>query len=232
MQKAKLISKKIVADNTFEFVFETESQFNFIPGQYISIKIDDKKSELPCFRAYSISSIPNGNKFELCVKIIENGRGSTWLPGLKEGSEIEFRGPIGDFIFKNPPSKNILFLAVGSGITPMKSIIESELKNGNKQNIHLIFGARYIKDIFYKDLFENLAKKHNNFTFTFALTRPENTDWKGKIGRITEILKETAINPKNTSAYICGLKEMITDCKRILTEKDVPEGNIFFENFN
>jgi len=232
LNKAKLISNRKIAEHTFELSCETDSQFNFIPGQYISIKIDDKKSEIPCFRAYSISSIPDGKTFQLCIKTIENGRGSNWISALAEGSEIKFMGPMGDFTLKSPLLKNILFLAVGSGITPIKSIIESELKNGSRQNMHLIFGIRHIKGIFYKDFFKDLAKKYKNFEFTLALTQPESSDWKGKTGRTTEILKTMDIDPKNTSVYMCGLKEMIVDAKKALIEKDVPKENIFFENFN
>jgi NAD(P)H-flavin reductase len=140
-------------------------------------------------------------------------------------------GPSGNFIFR-PTSKTALFLATGVGVAPFKSIIEHELKNGNTQNFHLIFTVRYFQDIFYQDFFEKLAKKYHNFTFTFSLTRPENSGWKGTSGRITALLKNISIDLKNTKVYICGLKEMVDDCTNFLLEKGLHEADIHFEKYD
>ncbi|MFA6992041.1 MAG: FAD-dependent oxidoreductase [Candidatus Gracilibacteria bacterium] len=232
MQKAKLISKTQIAESIFELKFETEKQFDFIPGQYITFKIDDKKSAVPCFRSYSISSIPNGNTFEVCMKKIENGRGSEWIADLNDGSETDFMGPIGNFTIQEDGTKNILFLAAGTGIGPLKSFIENELKKGTTRNMHLIFGVRHIKDIFYKDFFEELAKKHPNFKFTLTLSQPENDSWKGEKGRVTNILEKMEIDKDTTSGYICGLKEMVTDCTTMLAQKGVPTDRVYSEKYN
>jgi len=232
LQKAKLIKKTELAPGVFELNFQTENLFEFIPGQYVSIKINDKKSSVPCFRAYSISSTPNENHFELCVKTVENGRGSTWLSGLGEGSEIEFMGPLGDFTLKDDGASALLFLAVGIGITPLKSIVESALNKNSKKTMHLFFGVRYIKDIFYKDFFEALEKAHLNFKFTFMLSRPESPAWQGPKGHITDLLKDLAIDPQKTSAYICGMNQMIKDTEKTLIEKGVPAQRIYFEKFD
>ena len=62
-------------------------------------------------------------------------------------------GPNGKFNFTSESSKNILFIATGTGVAPLKSIIEDQLNKGNEQSMHLLFGVRHIKDIFYKDHF-------------------------------------------------------------------------------
>lgn len=231
-QKAKLIKKRSLTNDVIELIFETKDNFKFTAGQFITIKINDKLPS-PCLRGYSISSRPSGNIFELCVKIIPQGRGSNWLNSLKKDNEIEFIGPNGKFIFNTDSSKKILLIGAGTGIAPLKSIAENELLNGNKQTISILWGLRYIKDIFYKDYFENLVHVHKNLSFEITLSQSEKDDWKGKRGRVTEILKNLPVKDfRDTEAYICGLRHMVEDVKTILKEKGLTEKEIHFEKYD
>ncbi|MFH1533866.1 MAG: FAD-dependent oxidoreductase [Nitrospirota bacterium] len=231
MNKAKVTEKKVLTHDIFELYFETQEPFNFEAGQFITIKIADSNPK-PCFRAYSISSSPAKNTFELCIKEIPNGRGSSWLNTLKSGDKIEFIGPNGKFNFTSNPSKKILFIATGTGIAPLKSIIEYQLNKENKQQMHLYFGVRHIKDIFYKEHFEELAKTHDNFSFNLTLSQPEDESWSGNEGRVTSLLEPLEIDPDNTEAYICGLKAMIDSVHEILTKKGLKEEAVHHEKYD
>lgn len=229
---ATVKNKQQFTEDVIELEFETPQPFNFVAGQFVTLKIADKIP--PCFRAYSISAAPkkDGNTFATCLKVVPGGRGSNWLNSLKIGDKLEFFGPSGKLTFNTPPEKLALFIATGTGITPMKSIIEDELNKGNTQKMHLLFGLRYIKDVFYKEHFENLAKSHPNFTVTMSLTRPENDDWKGEKGRVTEILEKMNPDPKTTEIYICGLKDMINDVVTMLKSKGFEDSSIHEEKYN
>ncbi len=224
--KAKLISKKPLTNDTIELSFEVLNDFEYLAGQFINIKIDDDKG-FPCFRAYSISGFENGI-MELCVKIIENGRGSTFMNGLKEGDEILFIGPTGKFTFAG--EEKAVFIATGSGIAPIKAIISEEIKKKN-QNITLLFGLRYEEDIYYKEFFDQLAKNHTNFRFLITLSKPGN-DWKGEKGRVTAFLNENSL-PYLLSAgfYICGNPEMVQESEKILHEKGISVEKIHTEKY-
>src|SRR3989338_3958 len=206
LNKAKIIEQIKLTEDVFEIKLETVTPFNFQAGQFITIKVADKTP--PCFRAYSIKSAPeeNGKNLEICYKFLPGGRGSTWLRALKSNDTIEFLGPSGKFTYKGEKNKN-LFVATGTGVAPFNAIIENELKKGNKKPLHLLFGVRHIKDIFYKNFFENLAKKYTNFRFDLTLSRPETEKWQGLNGRVTKILEAMQIDTKNTEVYICGLKD-------------------------
>lgn len=234
LNKAKLISKKVLTEDVLELNFETEAPFNFTAGQYISIKIKDKENAA-CMRAYSISSAPRDNRFELCLKLMPGGRGSVYLNSLKKDDYIEFLGPMGKFTLDLEKAKNLFFIATGTGIAPLKSMIEDTLQNQQKsasKNLHLIFGVRYQNDIFYQDLFENLAKNHPNFQFTLTLSRGEKPDWKGDIGRVTVALEKTDFDTQNTDFYICGLSDMINDVDKLLAQKGVEKERIHFEKYD
>ncbi|MFH1284072.1 MAG: FAD-dependent oxidoreductase [Candidatus Peregrinibacteria bacterium] len=230
MLKAKVTENKPLTEDVFELTLKPEEPFTYKAGQYVTFKIAD--AEPPCFRAYSLSSIPKEKALQTCVKIVKNGRGSNWLKTRKPGDEIEFFGPNGDLTFQTPPEKKALFIATGTGITPLKSIIAQQLQNGSTQEIQLLFGLRHVKDIFYKEYFEKLTKKHKNFTFTLTLSQPENPAWQGLQGRVTAHLENMDLDPQNTEIYICGLKDMIESVTKILGQKGFAQSSVHFEKFD
>lgn len=229
---ATIKNKQQLTEDVIELEFETPQPFNYIAGQFVTFKIADKTP--PCFRAYSISAAPkkDSNSFATCLKVIPGGRGSNWLNSLKIGDKLEFMGPNGKLIFNTSPEKTAIFIATGTGITPIKALIEDELNKGTQQKLHLLFGLRYIKDIIYKEYFENLSKKRSNFTVQYTLSRPENDSWTGSKGRVTEILGKMALEPKTTEIYICGLKDMINDVNTFLKSKGFEESAIHVEKYN
>lgn len=230
--KTAIVKEKIdLTDDVIELKFKTNDPFNFIAGQFITIKINDQ-SPTPCFRAYSISSAPNSNTFEICVKVVGSGRGSNWLKSLKKDDKIEFIGPNGKFTFAKDPSKEILFIGTGTGIAPLKSMIESQLSKGNTQKMYLLFGVRHIKDIIYKEFFENLSTRNPNFTFSITLSQPESPDWQGHIGRVTSVLETMELPAKKIEVYICGLTPMIESVNELLSKKQIPKEAIHFEKYD
>lgn len=231
LKTAKVTKHNPLTYDTFELFLETEEPFKFEAGEFITIKINDGQKN-PCFRAYSIASSPNNKTLEFIIKVIPNGRGSNWLNSLRPGDKVEFIGPSGNFTFKTPPQKTALLIATGTGVTPFRSIIEDELSKGNKQPFHLIWGLRHIKDIFYKDLFEEIASKHENLTFDLTLSQPETEDWQNHKGRVTALLENLEIDTNNTEAYICGLNAMIESVTEILKDKGLSEEVMHFEKYD
>lgn len=231
LNKATIKKKNQLTHDVIELQLELQNDLQFIAGQYVSIKVMDKP-ESPCFRAYSIASSPTLlPRLDLCLKVVEGGRATNWLNSLTEGNDLEFLGPIGHFVYKGEKERAI-FIATGTGLAPFRGIIEDELAKGNKRQIHLVFGVRHIKDIFYKELFEELAAKHPNFTFDLTLSRPEDDSWSGNQGRVTNLLEKLEIDPENTEAYICGLKDMIESVTSVLHSKGLPETQIHFEKYD
>lgn len=236
LQKATLIKKHSLTDDVIQLDFQTSSEISYQAGQFISVKIEDNPTS-PCIRGYSISSypLPSKNYFSLCVKIVENGRGSNWLNQLKENQEIQFLGPNGKFLFEpQPNTKTILFIATGTGIAPLKSMLEDQLINKNNltQKFHLLFGVRYIKEIFYQDLFQNLANKFPNFTYEITVSRPEEENWSGTKGRVTNLLEKLELDTTSTEAYLCGLKDMLTEVTSILESKGLSLDKVHKEQYN
>ncbi|PKL36929.1 hypothetical protein CVV38_03515 [Candidatus Peregrinibacteria bacterium HGW-Peregrinibacteria-1] len=231
LKTATLKEIKNLTRDVLEITFENSEDIEFEAGQFITIKIDDKTP--PCFRAYSLNNSNfDKKKLQLCIKVIPNGRGSNWLTNLKTEDQINYLGPNGKFTFKSPSDKNVLFIGTGTGLAPLKSMIENQLQNGSQQNIELLFGVRHEEDIFYLDYFRDLEKKHPNFKFHLTLSQPKEDSAEYHKGRVTDYLEQNHIDPKNTDFYICGLKAMIESVQELLQSKGVPSESIHFEKYD
>jgi NAD(P)H-flavin reductase len=141
-------------------------------------------------------------------------------------------GPFGTFTLnEKDDAKRLLFLGTGSGCSPLRSMLESALKNPDiNVPIHFYFGLRYSEDVFWKEYFEKLQKEHPNFKFNLVLSKPDES-WHGQVGHITDALKEDIQDASDSSAYLCGNPKMIEEASVILKNSNCPEDRIYTEKF-
>jgi len=213
--QSEIIENKPLTEDVHHLVLIAPENFNFIPGQYISIILDKEGRKLR--RPYSISNIPGNKNIELCIKIIPNGLFTPTISNFKKGDKLEMIGPLGDFTIKNK-DKDLIFISAGTGIGPFRSMIPHLLKDNFNKNITLIAGYR--KNKLYDNEFKELEKKHNNFTYLTAISS------EGK--RVTDLL---SIN-KQADYYVCGLLEMINSVRAKLIREGVKMKNIISEKYD
>lgn len=227
MQTAIMINHIRLTEKMHYFVFEQDLPFIFKPGQYISVKVADGR-----MNSYSIVNQNNQNQFDLLIDISPGGPGSKYFESLKIDDKICYLGPFGTFTFKHDDgAQNILLLATGSGLSPLRAILDQMLKQRKLIiPITLYFGLRFQKDIFWKDYFEKLEQDYPNFKLKLVLSKPDE-NWHGLTGHITDYIKLDHPELKNYSAYICGNKPMINEAKTILLEAGLPKERIYFEMF-
>lgn len=203
-------------DRTKHFEFETVngSQFEFRPGQYISLDFMVSGERLT--RAYSVASSPHhDNRFDLCLNIVLGGHVSPSIFDLKPGDRIAFRGPFGQFVLREPPEPVTAFIATGTGIAPLRSMVQYLFQKPYRSEAWLIFGVREEADILYRDEFEQLAREHSNFRFIPTLSRP-GAGWKGHTGYVQNQVARYLGGKQGFHAYVCGLKKMVNDVRRQL----------------
>jgi phenol hydroxylase P5 protein len=214
------------------FIALEDDGIEFQAGQYVNIKIPGLMGE---YRAFSIASPPSeSNLVELNVCLVPGGKGTEWLhKELKVGDELNFSGPYGRFHAHPSPPGPMLFLAGGSGLSCMKSIILDLFERGETRSITLIYGARNQDELYYRELFEQLADEHVNFTFIPALSdEPEGSSWQGMRGLVPEAANEH-YNGKfaGNKAYMCGPLPMIDACITTLMQGRLFERDMYMENF-
>lgn len=243
-QSAKLVKRVDLAPDIFELYFEPNEgteRFNFKGGQFLSLIVPKAgPGGRDLRRAYSISSSPDQPGFELCVKYVPGGPGTTYLNSLQKGDEIRFIAPYGDFVFKSAAGRDVVMIATGTGIAPFKAMVEStSFLNSKPKNTTILFGARIPVEVLYSDLFKGLLG-NSGYIGTLSRSSAEEIEKTGarlgvKIisGRVTDYLRWLAqsgnFNWANTDFYLCGNGAMIDEVKSILNENGVQKGAIFQE---
>jgi NAD(P)H-flavin reductase len=228
--KAVLLETRDLAPEVRHFVFETPEvgELNFKAGQFVSFThvFDGKK----IIRPYSIASLPDGNRFELCLNLVHEGIFSPYLFEMKPGDSVETSAPLGFFVVRNP-DKPALFIATGTGIAPFRAMVPAYLKLPQAQDLTLIFGVRYAPNIYYRDEFEALAAQHANFRFWPTLSRQDDS-WKGRTAHVQLHVLEALGDRRDLDVYICGLKAMVDDVRAILKGLGFDRKQIIFEKYD
>ena len=150
-----------------------------------------------------------------------------------EGSQITFQGPFGDFILR-PPLRDTVFIATGTGIAPFRSMLHWLLAESDRhqgRQFWLLFGARHEQDIYYREEFEQLAAKHDNFHFLPTLSRAEDK-WKGLRGYVQQHLGEIVGMRGDMHAYICGLDKMVKANRELLKSLGWDRTSIRYEKYD
>jgi ferredoxin-NADP reductase len=227
--QARLLESREIAPGTRHFIFELPEleRFNFVPGQFVSFQADINGQ--PFTRAYSIASAPAGNRFELCLNLVQDGHFSPLLFAMAPGDTLAMTGPFGTFFFRDPSQDSIL-IATGTGIAPFRAMIPTRLAADPAHQYTLLFGARYQPGLLYCEEFETLARQFNQFRFWPTLTRPE--EWAGRAGRVQAHLNAALGNRHDQNVYLCGLKEMVDSVRMSLKSLGFERKQIVYEKYD
>ncbi len=206
----------------------------FKAGQFANLfskPYDDVKTETS--RAYSISSAPSDNRaIELVIRLVPNGMVTTYVFNhLKEGDHVKLIAPFGEFFLRDT-DREIVCIAGGSGLAPIRSIILDMIDRGiSNRKATFFFGAVTTKDLYYVEEFKAIEKQHPWFRFVPALSRDESPHPYVK-GLITNVVADNYSDMKNIEAYLCGSPGMIDACEKVLTSKGMPKSQIFYDKFS
>jgi CDP-4-dehydro-6-deoxyglucose reductase, E3 len=198
--------------------------FSFIPGQYINLI-----SPNGFRRSYSIANNFQNSLIELHIKRVANGEFSNYLfDNAKVEDLLRLSGPHGTF-FLRESKKGIILLATGTGIAPIKSILDNldELKKSKKLPIFLIWGGRTSNDL-YLDFLK--VYKNLNIQYIPVLSRPDN-DWFGMKGYVQNILIEQNLDLSEYNVYACGLDKMISNAQELLEANGLNQHSFFSDAF-
>lgn len=213
---------------TFRFRFPKGKWVPFKAGQFCMVHVPQEGKTLK--KPYSICSAPfEVGYLDLCVKLVERGFTTNWFWTLEEGAEVRIAIPYGGFLIKEPIDYNFVFVATGTGVTPLRSMIKTLLREGCERQLTLIFGVRYENEILYEEEFRQLEKEHKNFKFIPTISRPKS--WKGEVGYVQEKLKKFVTDPTGKHIYVCGLIPMIEAVQKAATEIGFDKKNVHFEKY-
>ncbi len=203
-----------------EFAVNGVKEFRFKPGQFVSIKRSKPDGKFHT-RAYSVASAPRTDAtFDLCLNRVDGGFLSNWLCDLEVGSSVQFHGPHGLFVLREP-QKDAVFIATGTGIAPFRSMIQWLFAENQRNRGHeywLVFGTRHEHSIYYRDEFEAIEKEHSNFHYVPTLSRCAD-DWQGCRGYVQDHVRQIVRDRRDMQVYICGLHQMVDSNRKLLIDE-------------
>ena len=195
-------------------------------------------------RAYSLANPPSeSRRIVLIVRIATPppyapdappGQASSYVFSLAAGDRVAVAGPFGQF-HATDNSSEMVMIAGGAGIAPIRSIVLDQLERGRQRRISLWYGVRNRLELCYHDELEALARRHENFFYAAVLSE-QTDDWTGPRGYVhdacyNEYLKDHEA-PENAEYYLCGPPLMSAAVLKMLDELGVDSSNVFLDDFN
>lgn len=201
------------------------AEFSFIPGQYIEV-IGPNGIR----RSYSLANGSFADKvLELHIRAVEGGAMSEyWFRTAKPNDLLRFNGPMGTFFLREAVGVDLVFLATGTGIAPVKSMLEALAQRPSDQrprSISVLWGNRLSQDFYLA--FDEIGV---DFSYAPVQSRPA-VGWTGEKGYVQDVFLLTKPDLTRVAVYACGSDDMIHGAKRSLIKAGLPPERFYFEAF-
>ncbi len=220
---------------TFRLGPVTGPIFDYVPGQYIVLSLSIQGREYK--RSYSLASSPAlSNSLEITVKRdLNGGIVSNWLNDtLAIGDTLNVKGPFGKFSCVNDSCQKILFIAAGSGIVPVMSMLRWLTDTNAHVDVQLLLSFRTPDDIIYRDELQLIAARHKNIKLSITLTSDSiaSYQWSGLSGRInSKMIAQRVPDLTTRTVYLCGPNAFMSTCKESLLKLNCPFDKLYSESF-
>jgi NAD(P)H-flavin reductase len=228
--QARVLSNRLTTQKIFETELEMidPEEFHFKAGQFVTVPVGEK-----LLRSYSIASPPRDPKIiHLIVDVSPGGPGSLFFKDLREGDSVSFQGPYGAFWLKPDSEGELVFVATGTGIAPIRGMLLDLYDHGNEERpVKLFYGVRYRDELIYHDELLELAAAHTKFEYHPTISQPQPGTWDGMKGRVTAHIPHYVQSAEGRTAFLCGSKGMLKDVREMLMDMGMERKTIKQEQF-
>ncbi|MBA3031954.1 MAG: CDP-6-deoxy-delta-3,4-glucoseen reductase [Gammaproteobacteria bacterium] len=227
VQKLQKLADDVMA---ISLKLPANERLQFLAGQYIEFLLKDGKR-----RAFSLASPPHADEFlEIHVRRVPGGNFTDHVfTQMKERDIMRIEGPLGSFFLRENSSKPIILLAGGTGIAPIKGLIEHALHIGIKRPIQLYYGAKDRAGLYLNGLAEQWAAAHPHITYIPVLSEPAADDaWTGRTGLVHEAVLADHADLSAWQVYACGAPAMCEAAKGDFTARGLPPEEFFADVFS
>jgi CDP-4-dehydro-6-deoxyglucose reductase len=201
------------------------AEFKFIPGQYV-----DLIGPQGIRRSYSLANPDFADKtLELHIRAVKNGAMSRyWFDDARVNDLLRFQGPKGTFFLREVTDSNLIFLATGTGIAPIKAMLKSLTtlpSNLQAESITVLWGGRNSQDLYL-----DVSEVNESIHYIPVLSRPAE-NWSGSRGHVQDVLLRSKLDLTKASVYACGSQGMIESARIRLTEAGLPHRCFYSDAF-
>lgn len=234
---ARLIEARLLSPTVRELTIEVETPndeaFVYEAGQYVDLYVPT--NSLTMKRPYSIASAPNyrgKNRFDIAVtRAAENANTSDALHGHAIGNAYEIVGPRGGFVRRD--RRSTLFVGAGTGLAPLRSMIQDDLRDDHGEPLALLFGGRDESHLLWRDDVEEW-KKSERVHVDVTLSQGSDS-WSGLRGHVQSHVVaayERITEKSEAQVFVCGLSAMVIDIVTLLEKHGVDPKRIFSESYS
>lgn len=224
---AKVVSHDRRTPDIAVVELQTEPRLDYLPGQSVSVETPLRPR---LWRYYSPARAPRDDGLvEIHVRLMDGGPVSSALVrGLGVGDVVHLGPPVGQFTLDLDSDRDLLFIAGGTGLAPLKAMVEQVAQQDDPPRVDLYVGARGEQDLYDTEDLERLENTYPWLSVTAAVS--DGDGYAGRHGRISDVV--VADGPwGRRDVYICGSPEMVKATTARLIEAKVPEHRIRSEEF-
>jgi CDP-4-dehydro-6-deoxyglucose reductase, E3 len=151
------------ADTRSLFLRTTSGRLpRYSPGMFVSVNIP-LANEVRV-RPYTIATLPeDGEPFELCFNLVPDGPAAAWMFERRVGDLLDFTGPFGTFTLERPPAGELVFIAEGTAIAPIRPMLRRTLAQPGADRIHLLYAAQGAQHLLYRTELESMSAAYPQF---------------------------------------------------------------------
>lgn len=206
---------------------EAGGPYSFSAGQHARLKFAPGIPE----RNYSMANRPDQSLLEFHVRHVPRGQASGYVfTSLHLGAPVTVSGPLGNAYLRENHRGPVLAVAGGSGLAPIKSIVETRLRAEPLQELHLYVGVRDERDIYLESWLNELAQGHRNVSVNIVLSRASGVSAR-RTGVIADAVKADFVSLEGFKAYVAGPPGMVEALQRELADRGVAKRDIHADAF-
>lgn len=211
-----------------------DAPMRYVAGQYALLSLPGQIDEPRSYSFASATGQDGSQTLRFFIRQVPGGEMSSWAQGQVVNTQVQVEGPYGDFYMRESQaetSQPILCIAGGSGLAPIKALLEDALSFKNPRPVTFLFGARSQRDLYCLEEIRQLQQEWaGEFTFIPVLSEEaEDSDWTGARGLVTEHLARYC--NADSQAYLCGPPAMLDAAEQQLQQLGVSANNIFSDKF-
>lgn len=210
--------------STIHLKVTSPSPIPYRPGQYASFFMGNAR------RPFSFASLPSEPAMEFIIGYGQTGATKPFIEPLQVGDTFKLLAPYGQFVLDEQDTRPLLFIAGGTGISPIHGHIKQALANHMPQPIILYFASYDEERLYDNQEFEEFSQAHPNFSFRPTLSTGSPT-WGGRRGLVTQVIPQEIANLADYTCYVCGSPSFVVDTLAMLKSGGGSTEHIHSERF-
>ncbi|NML44781.1 2Fe-2S iron-sulfur cluster binding domain-containing protein [Ramlibacter sp. G-1-2-2] len=196
------------------------------PGQYMNVLL-----ESGVHRSFSMASAPAGNRVDFHVRRIPGGRFTdAALQQLAAGERLDVEIPLGRFRYHEEDYRPLVMAATGTGLAPLKSMLEALMDDADCPPVSLYWGGRTEADLYLAHEIRAWGERLYEFDFVPVLSRPH-AGWTGRRGYVQDAVAADFPDLSEHAIYLCGSPTMIGAAKHRFLELGASAGHVYVDGF-